>query len=619
MSFIAELKRRNVIRAAGLYLVGAWLVVQVSSTVLPMFGAPAWLPRSIVILLLVGFLPAMIFSWVFELTPDGIKRDDEVTPEESIAPQTARSMDRILLVVAALAIGYFAFDKFVLTPRREAAMLAQASARSSDGNATQGVHADTNSIAVLPFRNMSSDKEQAYFADGMAEEILNALTRVKSLRVLGRSSSFQYKDQDIAPQVIGKQLGVAHLLTGSVLRQGEQLRIVVALIDTRDGVQQWSNQYDGKLADVFALQDSCARDIATQLNAVLGDNGKQRLVDKSSDNADAYALFVTAQSLVNKRVGDSLPRAIAMLDQATKMDPKFARAWSQLAVAYAVLPQYTPADWKSSWRTSDDAAQHALALDPDDAEAHAALSYNQSSQRHFTEMAAPMQRALELAPDNSAVNFWAANELSAMGRTRDAEVRIDAALVHDPANTLLLFYKSMLLWRAGDDVANRKILGRSNMVNSRFADFVRGYLDFAHGKQDVAAAEITRSISAFGSKIPEADLLVIVRGSFTEAARPTALKVIAAHTDDDWAPSLLLQLGEYTRSFDLYEHGGSGLSDGYLNWLWQPEPWARKARQSPAFQGFAKRIGILDYWKKFGWPDLCKPAPAIGPDAFTCQ
>lgn len=528
-------------------------------------------------------------------------------------------MDRILLVVAALAIGYFAFDKFVLTPRREAAMLAQASAQSSDGNATQGMHVDANSIAVLPFRNMSSDKEQAYFADGMAEEILNALTRVKSLRVLGRSSSFQYKDKDVAPQVIGKQLDVAHLLTGSVLRQGEQLRIVVALINTRDGVQQWSNHYDGKLADIFALQDSCARDIATQLNAVLGDNGKQRLVDKSTDNADAYALFVTAQSLVNKRVGDSLPRAIALLDQATALDPKFVRAWSQLAVAYAVLPQYTPTNWISSWRISDNAAQRALALDPDDAEAHAALSYNQFSQRHYSEMAAPMQRALELAPDNSAANFWASNELAAMGRTRDAEVRLDAALVNDRANIPLLFYKSAMRWRAGDDASTRELLGRSSIAHTRFADFIRSYLDSAHGNPDVAAGELARALSAFGCKIPEADLLVIVRGIFTEAARPAALKVIATHEDDDWAPALLLQLGETTRSFDLYEHGGSGLSDGYLNFLWQPESWSRKARQDPAFQGFAQRIGMLDYWKKFGWPDLCKPAPTIGPNAFTCQ
>src|SRR5437660_7137872 len=161
-SFFAELRRRNVIRFAGLYLVGSWLLVQVASTVLPMFGAPDWLPRSIVILLALGFLPALIFSWVFELTPEGLKRDADVAPEESIAPQTARRMNRIIIAVLVLALGYFVFDKFVLTPRRAAAPNESRSANSISGK----------SIAVLPFENLSDDKGAAYFADGIQDEIL---------------------------------------------------------------------------------------------------------------------------------------------------------------------------------------------------------------------------------------------------------------------------------------------------------------------------------------------------------------------------------------------------------------------------------------------------------------
>ncbi|HTA64081.1 MAG TPA: tetratricopeptide repeat protein [Xanthomonadaceae bacterium] len=626
MSFIAELKRRNVIRAAGLYLVGAWLVVQVSSTVLPMFGAPGWLPRSIVILLLVGFIPAMIFSWIFELTPEGIKRDDEVPLAESIAPQTARKMDRMIIAVLALALAYFGFDKFVLTPQREATQIAQAVHTATQVSAASSAAFFTapkmtsNAIAVLAFDDLSPAHDQADFSDGMAEEILNALTRIKSLKVIARSSSFQFKGRNVSPQQIGAQLGVAHILQGSVRKQGEALRITATLVQTSDGVQQWSNTYDGKLADVFDLQESCAHDIATQLNAVLGDNGKQRLVDKSTDNPDAYALFVEAQTLVNARMGDSLPRAMAMLEKATTLDPKFARAWSKLAVAYAVLGQYVGGDWQANWKASDQAARTALALDPDNAEAYAVLSYNLFSQRHYVDMVEPMRRALELGPEDLAANFWAANELSAMGRTTEAEARIDSALIDDPANVLLLFYKGMIRSNTGDVAAATALARRIGDRGPAFAAFLLESQDAKVGDFDAGAKHFASGEFGFGSKLSPADLEAIYRGAHLgEAQHRAALAIVDANSGDDWAPTFLLQLGEPERSFAAFERGKTGLADGYLNWLWRSDERSRRDRRSPAFQGFAKRIGLVDYWKKNRWPDLCSPTPEKGSDAFTCR
>ena len=193
-SFFAELKRRNVLRMTGLYLVGAWLVVQVAGTVLPMFGTPEWLPRTIVVLLAIGFVPAVIFSWVFALTPQGLKREEDVAPEQSITPRIGRRMDGVIIVVLVLALGYFAFDKFVLTSRREAALMVSALPNES----RSGINA--KSIAVLPFVNMSADKADEYLCDGMTEELVNVLSKVKGLRVPGRSSSFAFKgrtEQDI--------------------------------------------------------------------------------------------------------------------------------------------------------------------------------------------------------------------------------------------------------------------------------------------------------------------------------------------------------------------------------------------------------------------------------------
>ena len=263
------------------------------------------------------------------------------------------------------------------------------------------------SIAVLPFADLSPKHDQESFSDGMAEEILNALTRIKNLKVVGRASSFQYKGKEVSLKKIGADLGVAHILEGSVRNQGDRLRITTTLLQTSDGVQEWSNTYDGKLADVFKLQESCAHDIADQLNVVLGDDGKQRLVDKTTDNAEAYALFVEAQTLVNARVGNNLPRAIAELEKVTALDPKFTRAWSKLAVAHAVLPQYAGGDWAESLKIAESDAERAIALDPDNAEAYAALGYVAFSRCRYVEMVAPAERALVVDPDDNTANSLA--------------------------------------------------------------------------------------------------------------------------------------------------------------------------------------------------------------------
>jgi TolB-like protein len=607
-SFFAELKRRNVLRAGVLYAGAVWALAQGIAQLGPSFDAPDWITRWFVIAGVIGFPFWIAFAWFYEFTPSGLKRESEIDPADSIARHTSRKLNYSITGVLAVAVVLLLTNTFVL--HRGVNEVASAPA----------IVAPPNSIAVMPFADLSVAQDQALFSEGMAEEILNALTRVKSLRVLGRSSSFQFQGKNIPPQVVGQQLGVAHVLTGSVRKQGDELRITVELVRTSDGVQQWSNQYDGSLADVFKLQDACARDVASELDITLSDTGARRLVDKVTDNPQAYAKFIEAQELVTKRVGDSLPRAIGLLDEATRLDPHFARAWSTLAVAYAVLPQYGNADWQTSWLASDQAAQRALALNPNDADVYAALSYNQFSQRHYSAMVEPMQRALELAPDDSAVNYWAANELAAMGRTHDAEARIDAALRNDPANILLLFYKSMLRWRQHDQAGALAYVHRAGVTDSPFGALMLEFYDAAHGDMAGSAREFANSTSKMGTKISIADLQAIYRGTYGDVAnRQTALKILGAHLDDDWAPTMLLQLGESARSFDLYEHGHSGLSDAYLNWLWQPEPWSRKARQDVAFQGFAKRLGMVDYWKRNGWPDLCRPAPSADPDAFTCQ
>ena len=267
----------------------------------------------------------------------------------------------------------------------------------------------------------------------MAEEILNALAHIKDLKVVGRASSFFYKGKNVSLKQIGSELGVANVLEGSVRKQGQQVRITSALSRTADGLQVWSKNYNGTLANIFDLQESFARDIAGELKVVLADPSESRVVDKPTDNAQAYALFIEAQTLVSRRVGDSLPRAIALLQEATRLDPNFARAWGKLAVALAVEPQYAAADWQTNWAEAEPAAHRAIDLDPKTAEAYAALGYIDFSRRRYVEMVEPAQRAVAIDPEDVTANFWLANQLAGTGRTAEAEAANDVALKADPA------------------------------------------------------------------------------------------------------------------------------------------------------------------------------------------
>ena len=328
MSFIAELKRRNVIRMAGLYLVGAWLVTQVAATVLPLFGAPAWMARSVVAILGIGFLPALVFAWVFELTPAGLKRDAEVPAEASIAPQTARRMERMILLLFAVALAFFAFDKFVLAPKREAASVA---------TALQGAKVATaitdKSIAVLPFVDMSQGRDQEWFGDGLAEEILNALARTPDLQVSARTSSFRYKGSTLAVPQIARELGVAHVLEGSIRSTPQRIRVTAQLIRAADGFHLWSQTYDRDPADVIAIQEDLARSIATAMETSMDPKALADMAAVGTRSVEAYQAYIRGLAL-EQAAGydrDSVNQAYQHFEKARTLDPGFAAAHAAAA------------------------------------------------------------------------------------------------------------------------------------------------------------------------------------------------------------------------------------------------------------------------------------------------
>ena len=364
MNFISELKRRNVIRMAGLYLVGAWLLTQVAATLLPVFDAPGWAMKTIVGILLLGFIPALIFSWVFEMTPDGLKRDDEITPEQSIAPQTARRMERMILVLFSLAIVFFVFDKFVLAPKREVALVSETKKSVeavAKSEATQ--KARDNSIAVLPFVNMSEDKGNQYFSDGISEELLNVLVRVDDLSVASRTSSFAYRDKQMSSSAIAKELNVGHILEGSVRKFGNKVRITAQLIDASDDRHIWSKTYDRELTDIFAIQDEIANAIVLALRGSLVDAKKSSEVVVKADttNMQAYDKYLKARELFIAR--SELKESVRLFEEVVQMDPNFARGWEGLAAVAAVVESWGIIDRDYNAMVVP-AAERALQIDP---------------------------------------------------------------------------------------------------------------------------------------------------------------------------------------------------------------------------------------------------------------
>jgi TolB-like protein len=612
VSFLAELRRRNVIRMAGLYLVGAWLVTQVAATVLPLFGAPGWMARSVVVVLAIGFLPALVFAWVFELTPEGLKRDAEVPAAASIAPQTARRMDRAIIVVLLLALGFFAFDRFVLAPRRDAALVAATTrtVQASAGNRPPAT--SEKSIAVLPFVNMSADKDNEYFSDGIAEEILNALAQVKDLKVAGRTSSFRFKGRNGDLKAIGAALGVAHVLEGSVRKQGDKVRITAQLIRVQDGYHQWSEAYDGNLQDVFALQERIAQAIAAKLQLTLSGDQVRRLVDAGTEDQQAYDLYLQASSIFDRRDGARMLDAVKLLERAIALDPGYARAYSRLSAVHAILPTYVPGRYADREKQVRANARRAIDLDPRLAEPWAAMA-----------MAAPLsgdgliesreyfEKALRLDPDDITSNFWFGLTLVRSGYKRAGVARIDHALAVDPLVPNVMRWRGVLYLRDGDIDDATPLLESAWSAGLRLAGRELGEIAFRRGERERA-----KRIWVDGSDPMLGQLRPVSRQALADgliggdaAARKHAVAAIEAYlaSDPEFVPGMmslwLAQLGAGAQAMELERTRVKVDNTDFMAYLFSPA--GKSLRALPEFPAYIQAKGFPALWDKYGPPDMC--------------
>ncbi len=626
MSLFVELRRRNVIRMAGLYLVGAWLVVQVAATLLPVFAAPGWVMRVLVALLAAGFVAALVFSWVFELTPQGLRRDSEVAPAQSIAPLTARRMDRTIIVVLALALGYFAVDKFVLGPARVAT--ATVATPSTPGGAPMpaGVdaatsmapaaapaergRADGKSIAVLAFANMSADPDNEYFSDGVAEEILNALAKVDDLKVAGRTSSFYFKGRNEALASIGSTLGVAHVLEGSVRKQGERLRISAKLLRVSDGVEMWSDTFDGTDADIFALQESIAQQVSSQLKVALEADPDTALVDTGTRNPVAYALFLRASDIFTRRASSEFLNAIKLLEEAVALDPNFARAWSKLGALHALTPDYLNIDNSIAEKAATTSARRALALQPNLAEPHAVLGQTHTQALRFKEARAEYEQALAIDANDLTANLWSAIDLGNAGYQRAKAARLALLLELDPLLPNALNHYADVLSSKGDLDGARRSLERARELGAANGDIFLWSVSLSQGRRTEARAELERAIKTFGANLPPTSVPLIAAGILDEGEdRARALALVRSlvaqpiYADSGILAQALIRLGAPDEALAMMAKQPMNSSVG-LNVIWRLG--GERARTSPAFPEFARRIGYAALWDQYGPPDLCR-------------
>ncbi len=606
MSFFRELKRRNVFRVAVAYAVVGWLLVEVASVLFPTFEAPAWVMKVFATIILLGFPLAMFFAWAYEITPDGLKKEEDVDRSQSITTRTGRKIDYMIIGLLSVAVVFFASTH----------QWGGENAVDPDiGEASTG---GEKSIAVLPFVNMSDDPANEYFSDGISEELLNVLVKVEGLRVASRTSSFSFKGREISIPNIAKELNVDHVLEGSVRKAGNTVRITAQLIDVRTDSHLWSATYDRELEDIFAIQDEISGHIVQALKIVLGAGEQESManVQKPTENLEAYELYLRGRYFWQRRGEDNIRRAIAMFKQATALDTKFARAWSSLAAAHVTLPTYSDAPMDAQYPLAVSAAQKALTLDDSLAEAYAVLGDMARVDKEWSTAQAHYLRAIASEPKNSTAHLWYGEHLLSVGRVHDAleETLIAYQLdpLHPGTNTNLA---QLYFWL--NDAGNALKFGAAAWdLGHPFGLYVQSGVHMRLGEFE-RAMELA---GQFGQQIDDPGLSAGIKlflEAQGDAAKSSLFLQMLAENETVWPLFIVLpNFVAFDRIDDAYrlaDLARDSIDGADWDMFWRGDLAA--FRQDPRFAELVTEQGLVDYWREYGWPDACQPAG----DSVICK
>jgi len=609
MSLIDELKRRNVFRVGTAYVVVGWLVLQVSDIVLDFVEAPAWVGKVIIALLAIGLVVAIVLSWLFDVTPEGIRRDDGSTGVDFVR---AQRLNLITIIAAVCVALMFAWQLF-RTP--ESGTVATSTTTIQSAPALNDA-----SIAVLPFADLSPGGDQEYFSDGIAEEILNVLVKVEGLAVASRTSAFAFKGQDnLGIPAIGEALGVRHVLEGSVRSAGDTIRITAQLIDSSTDKHLWSQTYDRKLSaeTIFAIQDEIASAIVAELSKSL--NLSQLSVDKvavhaDTNNLDAYQLFLQGRQRFRVRSVDNIPGTIEIFKQAVALDPEFARAWAGLAAIAGVAPSWGyPGDDEDNHELAIRAAKTAIALDDSLSLPYAVLAYGgrhkiPTNYAYNFDMGA---EALKRDPNDVDALLWRGIDFITVGQFNDAITDLSRCLELDPG------YENCRVW-----------LAEARLFAGDYDGAMQLFEQIAGSNSPSQGLQIALGL------MPKTDRLttLLTLAWFFEAFRnPLEPELVyRALTDADFDADRALK--EYTVEYkaltgeppDLSRPGTplpivfrryEEMTPSPQNMFW----WQTSLTDfmaSPHRKRLIREMGIYDYWRERGFPPQCR---AVGDDDFECD
>ena len=582
-SFFAELKRRNVYKVAVAYCVVGWLLVQVATQVFPFLEIPNWVVRIVIGLVAIGFPISLVIAWAFEMTPEGVKR----TEAADAAGEHSRGgvWVAVVAIAAALSIGLFFIGRYTAgnaTPRHDASP-----ARTE---AAKGI--PPKSIAVMPLINESGDPADEYFSDGLSEELIAALGQVRNLKVIGRSSSFRFKDRKEEPKMIGEKLGVSTLLEGTVRKQGDKVRIVAELINTADGTQLWSRIFDRELKDIFAVQTEIAQAVAASLElTLLGKDATD--ANASTQSVEAHNAYLQGHFYFLRRNVEDYRRAISFFDQAIRLDPDYALAYAERAEAWTFIGDLNPQYKKEAWDAARRDAEKAVAVGPNVAEAHAALGWVRFfSEWKFAEGLAELKRATELAPANPTANDLLARVLIYVNQIPEAEKLARQAIELDPLAYLARGNLARILLAEGKldeaDAEARKSaeLQPAGAGNHRWQVVVA----VLRGDGETALREAQLEPNE-GYRRFELALAHYVRGD--RAAADAALADIVANDRNLLAyqiAEVYAWRGETDKAFEWLQISYDNHDTGLLSLL--IDPLMRGLRSDPRYKGMVEKIGL---------------------------
>ncbi len=580
-NFFAELKRRNVYKVAVAYAVVGWLIIQISSTVLPTFHAPEWVVQTLVALVALGFPIALVIAWAFELTPQGLKRTEDVDLAAAARQPRKHAWIFVVIVGAALSVGLFFIGRFTARNTSTAA----------------GNELPAKSIAVLPFESLSEDKSNAYFAEGVQDEILTRLAKVADLKVISRTSTQHFKSSpDNLPQ-IAKQLGVMNILEGSVQKSNDQVRVNVQLINAITDAHLWAEIYDRKLTDIFTVESDIAKTIADTLQAKLTGSELSAISSRPTQDPVAQDLYVQGRHFLALRRDDNLPRAIEFFHQAIARDANFAAAYAGLSEALILLPRYTGAHPGETRPQSRVAALKALELNPNLAEAHNALAkIAMDYDVDFAEATREFKRAIELNPNYAGAHHWFSGTLESQGKFDEAIAESKLGTELDPFSAVNLSDQGRVYGSARRFPEAKASFEKALAIDPAFsyAHWHYGEMLQVSGDLKGAAAEYAKSRTASNTPEPIAlsGQLAAIMGRPEEARQALmALDEMEKHryVDFFWRALLYLGLGDKDRALQFLEQSYAN-NEGYEIGLIKVDPMLDSLRAEPRFQALVKKV-----------------------------